>query len=90
MALPTRDDNTKVDYDDPAESAAAITPHDSTDLTETTRAIYVGTGGAISVEMVNTGSAIILSNIPDGSIIPMRVTRVNSTGTTASNLVALW
>lgn len=73
-----------------ARNAAAITPHDSTDLAKVTRGIYVGVGGDVSVEMKGTGTAIVFKGAAAGTVIPVRATRVNATGTTATDLVALW
>lgn len=75
--------------DAPAGSAAAITPDNSTDLTDTTRAIYVGTAGDLTVDMEDDGTNVTFQNVPVG-ILPIRVTRVYATGTGASDLVALW
>ena len=75
---------------EPACNAAAITPHNTNTLTYVTRAIYVGVAGDVKVDMVGlTGSGVTFSNLPVG-IHPLRVTKVYSTGTTATNLVALW
>lgn len=75
---------------DPAISAAAIVPHDDNDLTTATRAIYTGTGGTLIVNMRNEGSSITFSNVPAGTILPIRVTRVLATGTVGSGYVALY
>lgn len=73
----------------PCEHAAAITPNDSTDLTVTTRAIYVGGGGGIVI-VTKGGEEVTLAGAAAGSVLPVRVARVKSTGTTATDLVALW
>lgn len=75
--------------DSPARHAAAVTPHDSTNLGFTTRALYVNTAGTISVEMAGGESAVSFV-VTAGSTVPIRVTRVNSTGTTDAVVVALW
>ncbi len=51
--------------------------------------LYVGTKGNIKVMTVG-GDEVTFTNIQDGSFIPVQVLRVFSTGTTASNIVALW
>ena len=73
----------------PADNAVAVTPSDSTDLTYISRALYVGTGGNIVVTMAGGGD-VTFSNIPDGSILPIRVSRVKSTSTTASGIVNIY
>jgi len=72
-----------------ASNAVAVTPHDSTNLTHTST-IYVGTTGDVSVQMSGTGTAIVFVGVPAGSFLPILVTRVNSTATDASDIVALY
>jgi hypothetical protein len=73
---------------DPVKYGAVIIPSDVTDLTSPTRGIWVGTTGNISVKLANS-EALIFQNVPVG-ILPVQALRINSAGTTASNLVALW
>jgi len=74
---------------DPADNAAAVTPNDSTDLTNTARAIYVGTGGDVKVTTAG-GDTVTFNDVQGGSILPVRIKRVFSTSTTASNMVAIY
>lgn len=75
---------------DPGYDFAAVTTSDSTDLsTKPTRALYVGTGGDIVVDSVATTS-ITFKNVPPGTMLPLAVYRVRATGTTASNIVAIY
>ena len=76
--------------DSPAKNAAAVTPNDSTDLTTAARGLYIGGAGNVVVDMVGTGSTITFTGVLAGTILPIRVTRVRSTSTTATNIVALW
>jgi hypothetical protein len=78
----------QVGLGDPYENGAAITPHDSNDLSNTTRAIYIGSTGDLKVDLVG-GDTVTLASVPVG-VIRLRATRVYSTGTTASDLVALY
>ena len=78
--------------DSPADNAVAVTPNDSTDLANVPRAIYVGTAGNLVVHMKNgsgTAASVTFSAVPVG-VLPIRPTRVLATGTTASNIVAIW
>lgn len=75
--------------DSPARGAVAVTPSDATVL-DTTRALYVGTGGNVAVYMAGKTTSVVFPNVQDGSILPIRVDRVLSTSTTASNIVALY
>lgn len=77
-----------VNDDNPAEYAAAVTPSDSTDLTQVPRALYIGSSGNLNVDMMD-GTTVLFSSVPNG-IFPVRVKRVRATSTTASNIVALY
>lgn len=72
----------------PAVHGFAVTPHDSNDLSEVTRALFVGGGGAIVV-MLAQGSTITLAGIAAGTVLPLRARRVLATGTTATAIVGL-
>ena len=74
--------------DSPSSHGFSVVPHDSTDFAEVTRAIYVGNGGTISLVMMS-GAVLQLSGVSGGSLLPLRVRRINATGTTASGLVGL-
>lgn len=74
----------------PAENAWPVTPSDSTDLTAVTRGLRVGTtAGTIRVTMKG-GQTLDFTGVQVGEILPVRATRVWSTGTTAVGIVALW
>lgn len=74
----------------PAISAASVTPDDVSNIsTRPTRALWVGGGGNISVEFMD-GTSATFTNVPNGTLLPFRVNRVNSTSTTASAIVALY
>ena len=69
--------------------AAAVVPNDAADLATLSRALYVGTTGDITVTMAGGEANVLIKAAPVG-ILPLRVSRVWATGTTATNLVALW
>ncbi len=69
-----------------ATGGAAITPHDSTAVDFS--AIYVGGAGNIAVTLFD-GSDVTLNGALVGTIYHLRVIKVKSTGTTATNLVGL-
>jgi len=71
------------------EYAAAITTSDTVSLTGVTRAIYVGGGGTITAVMSN-GDAVLFTAVPTGTVLPIRCTRINATGTAATLLIALY
>jgi len=73
----------------PATLAVAITPNDSADLAFATRAIYIGGGGNLRVEMQGNATPVTFAGVVGGTILPIRVARVFVTGTTATSLVSL-
>lgn len=82
--------NASAGPESPAWDAAAITPHDSTNITGApTRAVYVGGAGNV-VAVMASGNVVTFTGVPAGTILPIRVDRVNSTSTTATSLVALF
>ena len=71
----------------PAGYGVAVTPSNSTVL-PMTRGLYVGMGGDVAVEDIN--STVTYSNVQAGTLLPIQVSKVLSTGTTASSIVALY
>lgn len=74
---------------DPAGYAEAVTPSDATVFSNPTRALYIGSTGAVAVRMYKSQATVTFANVPVG-ILPIRVDKVLSTGTAASNIVALY
>lgn len=72
----------------PAIQSVAVTPH-ATNGFAVCRALYIGVGGDVVPVMENGGTATF-KNAQSGSIIPVRCIRVNATGTTATDIVALY
>ena len=72
----------------PANDGFIIAPDDGLDLNEITRAIFIGSGGDISLVTKN-GTLLTFSGLGAGSLLPVRASRVHATGTTASNIVGL-
>lgn len=67
---------------------AAVTPSDSVDIVGgITRALWVG--GAGNVRAIMGGAEVNFLAVPAGTLLKIACTRVNSTGTTATNIVAL-
>jgi hypothetical protein len=74
----------------PATNAFAITPHDSTELTFTTRALYVGGAGNVVVRLSGDAANVTLVGVVAGTILPIRAILVASTSTTATNIIGLY
>lgn len=70
-------------------TAIAVTPSDATDFTSgRCDAIYVG--GAGNITAIVGGSAVLFTAVPVGTVLRISATRVNSTATTATAMVALY
>lgn len=74
----------------PAINGAAIVTSDSVPLTQPTRMIYVGGAGDVTVILVGDTVAITFKAVPVGTWLNVRAATVKATGTTATNLLALW
>jgi hypothetical protein len=72
----------------PIRNTAAVTPNDSVDLPTVSRALYIGTGGTITVTMQG-GMVEEFVGVLAGIWYPYSVKRVWATGTTAGSIVAL-
>jgi hypothetical protein len=66
-----------------------VTPNDSTVL-DRTRGVYVGTTGDLTVDMHGEGDSILFASVPAGSLLPLCVTKIYATGTTADEIVAVF
>lgn len=73
----------------PARAASAVAPSDTTPLPKVSRAIYIGQGGDVSVTMVD-GDQVTFEAVPAGAVLPIRVSGVNATGTSATAILSLW
>jgi hypothetical protein len=73
---------------EPAVFAEAVTPSDVTVLT-TSRALYVGVTGDVAVTMLGGANATFVG-VVGGTVLPIRVTKVLATGTTATSILNLY
>lgn len=69
--------------------AALVTPDDNADLANVTRKIFVGGAGNMKVTTVG-GETLLITGIQVGTTLDLAVTRVHSTTTTATYIVAMW
>lgn len=76
-------------YDAPASNAFAVTPADGSNLTHAARALFVGGAGDIKVDTLG-GDTVTFTGVVAGSILPVRILKVYATGTTATNIVAVY
>jgi hypothetical protein len=68
----------------------AVTPNDTvpTEFTKFARALWIGTTGHVKL-ITTDGTTLTLNSVPVGEL-KVQCKQVLSTGTTASNIVALW
>jgi len=72
-----------------ARDAKAITPHDTNPVAAPNgkvRGVRVGGAGSLSV-ITEGGTTVTFSAVAAGETIPLIVTHVRSTGTTATNII---
>lgn len=68
----------------------AITPSDTTVLTQPTRGVWVGGAGTIVVLMNGDTVTVTLLGVATGTMLNLSVVKVMATGTTASSIVGLY
>lgn len=72
---------------DPAYGAFAVTKSDATVLAAV-RALYIGVTGDVAIMPRGSTTAVTFKAVPVG-ILPVQCTKVMSTNTTATDIVAL-
>ena len=72
----------------PGYRGAAVTPSDTIPL-ECTRALYVGGTGTLKITFAD-GGAVTFTNVASGTLLPIQAVLVWDTGTTASDIVAIY
>lgn len=71
---------------DPGFDAAVVTPSDTGNIGNA-RGLFVGAAGNVRV-LTAGGSDVTFTAVPAGAVLPIQCSRVYSTNTTASNIVA--
>jgi hypothetical protein len=78
--------------------AAAVTPSDTANIPSISSedgsgnngcVLYVGSFGDVKVRTIG-GDDVTFKNVQAGTFLPVQVIRVFSTGTTSTDIVALW
>lgn len=72
----------------PARRAFAITPDDADTLPFVTKGLCIGGTGQVVLRCLDNDSDVTML-VMAGQILPIRVTHVRATGTTATGLVGL-
>ena len=79
-------------------NALAVVPSDTLDIPSLSTSpeqrnngcvLYVGTAGDIRV-LTAGGNDVKFATVPGGTFMPVQVLRVYNTGTTATEIIALW
>lgn len=73
----------------PAIAATAVTPHD-TNAIAVARALFVGTGGNVTLRVDDDDADVVFKNVASGATLPVKAKYVRATGTTAADIVALY
>ena len=76
--------------------AAAVTPSNTTNIPSVSGGtneegciLYIGGAGNLRVLTIG-GDDVVFASVPAGTTLQVRVVKVFSTGTAATNIVALW
>ena len=72
----------------PASGAIAVTTSNTVNFA-LCRALYIGGTGDVSVLTPNNATAVVFKAVPVG-VLPVQAIRVNATGTSATDIVALY
>jgi hypothetical protein len=73
-----------------AMDAAAVVPNDGADLAKgTTKGLYLGVSGDVKITL-SSGSIVAFKGLSSGVIHPIAVKRVHATGTTATDILAVY
>jgi hypothetical protein len=67
-----------------------VTPSDTVDLPYITRGIYVGATGDVAVVPASGGAPVVFAGVAAGTILPIQVSRIRTTGSTSTSIVALY
>jgi hypothetical protein len=69
--------------------AASVTPSTAV-FDPPTRALYVGSAGDVAVRMHLGQSTATFAAVPAGTMLPINVDQVLSSGTSSTNILRLW
>lgn len=72
----------------PSRHAFAVTPSDATPLSPIPKALFVGGAGTVTLRTIDSTADVTLT-AHAGQILPVRAAYVRTSGTTATDLVAL-
>jgi len=75
----------------PYQKGVAVTPADGADVVsgKISGGLWVGGAGTLSVVMAD-GTTLNIAAVPAGAFLPLQVSRVRSTGTSATSILFLY
>ncbi len=73
----------------PSRVPFAVVPNDTDPLSVVPKALYVGTGGDVTLRGTGATGDVVFRNVASGQTIDVRASHVRATGTTAADIVAL-
>jgi hypothetical protein len=77
-----------VGLESPIIDAVAVTPNDTTDLAARPRSLWIGGDGDIAVQMKGSDTVVVFKNT--FGLMPIRPDRILASGTTATDILALY
>jgi len=89
LTIPASQLNLQADNTAPGQYFQAVTPGASDLPSGPCRALYVGTGGDITVVGTRDATPVDFINIPDGSLLPIQVIKVTAVNA-ADDIVAIY
>ena len=90
MAASNDPNNIPVPFWGPATQLISITKSDATDLTTSkVRGLWIGGAGDVAVIAFNDTAAVTIAGVLAGTLLPISVTKVMSTNTTATLIIGL-
>ena len=72
-----------------ARNAHAVSPHATNPLPATSKALYVGGQGDVTVRLIDDIADVTFVNVPAGMILPIRASHVRAI-TSATNILNLY
>ncbi|WP_375401965.1 hypothetical protein [uncultured Sphingomonas sp.] len=72
-----------------ARAPFAVNSNDADELPTIPKALYVGTGGHVTLRGVDAAADVVFRNVASGQVLDVRARFVRAGGTTASDIVGL-
>lgn len=82
-------ENVADDMRAPSMAPYGVVPHDTDQLPLLPKALYVGSGGIVTLRGAGAETDVVFKNVASGQVIDVRARYVRATGTTAADIVAL-